>query len=97
MLVSVMGRTEQAVAGAGWAIMLVQSMVGGGMVPLMFMPSWMKVLSNFSAVKWGIYAFEGAIWRGFTLHDMIFPVMVLTLIGIVTFVIGVTILIRYDT
>ncbi len=96
MLVSVMGRTEQAVAGAGWAIMLVQSMVGGGMVPLMFMPSWMKVLSNFSAVKWGIYAFEGAIWRGFSLHDMIFPLVVLTMIGVVTFTIGVTILMRYE-
>ena len=89
MLMSVMGKTEQSVGGAGWAILLIFSMTGGGMVPLMFLPKWMVPVSHLSPVKWGIYALEGAIWRGFTLAEMALPLTVLTLVGLVTFVIGV--------
>jgi ABC-2 type transport system permease protein len=96
MLISVIGRTEQAVAGAGWAIMLVMAMTGGSMVPLMFMPSWMLALSNFSVVKWAIYAFEGAIWRQFTLTQMMLPVGILLGIGLTAYAIGVSILVRTD-
>jgi ABC-2 type transport system permease protein len=56
MFVSVLGKTEQAVAGAGWAIFLVMAMTGGGMVPLMFMPKWFAVISDFSPIKWSILA-----------------------------------------
>ncbi len=96
MLISVIGRTEQAVGGAGWAIMLVMSMVGGGMVPLMAMPSWMLTMSNFSVVKWAIYAFEGAIWRGFTLSQMMLPASILIAVGLAAYAIGVSVLIRID-
>ena len=50
MLVSTLGRTHQSVSGAGWAIMLVMSMTGGGMIPLIAMPAWMQSISNFSLV-----------------------------------------------
>lgn len=82
--------------GAGWAIMLVMAMTGGSMVPLMFMPSWMLTLSNFSVVKWAIYAFEGAIWRQFTLTQMMLPVGILLGIGLAAYAIGVSILVRTD-
>lgn len=65
MLFSTLGKTEGGVAGAGWGIMMPMAMLGGGMVPLLAMPGWMQTASNFSPVKWGIYALEGAIWRGF--------------------------------
>lgn len=91
MLISVMGKTEQAVAGAGWAILLVFSMTGGGMVPLMVMPRWMVTVSNFSPVKWGIYSLEGAIWRGFGWGEMLLPLSVLTGIGLVAYAVGVMI------
>lgn len=96
MLISVLGRTEQAVGGAGWAIMLVMAMTGGSMIPLMAMPSWMLTISNFSVVKWAIYGFEGAIWRGFTLSQMLLPVSILVGIGAVAYGIGVAILVRTD-
>jgi len=96
MLISVMGKTEQAVAGAGWAILLVFSMIGGGMVPLMVMPRWMATISNFSPVKWGIYSLEGAIWRGFGWGEMLFPLSVLTGIGLVAYAVGVMIFRRTD-
>ena len=92
MLISVLGKTEQAVGGAGWAILLVMSMTGGGMIPLMFMPKWMITLSHFSPVKWSILALEGAIWRGFSQTEMLLPLGVLTGIGLVAFAAGVLVL-----
>src|SRR5262249_33636869 len=40
MLTSSLGKTEQAAAGAGWAVMMPLAMFGGAMVPLFAMPSW---------------------------------------------------------
>jgi ABC-2 type transport system permease protein len=96
MLVSVLGKTENSVSGAGWALMLVMSMTGGGMVPLMFMPDWLVTLSNFSPVKWSVLALEGAIWRGFGWSEMLTPLAVLISVGVVGFAVGVTILRRSE-
>ena len=89
MLFSVIGKTEQAVGGMIWAVMLVMALLGGGMVPLFFMPSWLSVLSNFSPVKWAILGMEGAIWRGFTFSEMLLPWGILIGIGIISFIIGI--------
>ena len=88
MALSVIGRTEQAAAGIGWGLSLPFSMLGGGMVPLFLMPEWMQRLANISPMKWTLTAYEGAIWRGFTLTEMLLPCAVLVLIGIVAFSIG---------
>ena len=96
MLLSVLGKTEQAVAGAGWGILIVMAMFGGGMVPLMMMPGWMQRISHLSPVKWGILALEGAIWRGFTLGEMIIPCAILLAVGVICFGAGVTILSRSE-
>lgn len=96
MLISVLGKTEQAVAGAGWAILLIMSMTGGGMVPLMAMPKWMFQLGSISAVKWSILAMEGAIWRGFGVAEMMLPVGILLGMGIVGLGAGSFILSRSD-
>ncbi len=88
MVISTLGRTHQAVAGAGWAILLVMSMTGGGMIPLIAMPSWMAAVSNFSLVKWGVLAIEGAIWRGFSWTEMALPLSILVAVGVVGLVIG---------
>jgi len=96
MLISVLGKTERSVAGAGWGILLVMSMIGGGMIPLMVMPSWMLALSNFSPVKWGILSLEGAIWRGFSLTHMMLPAGILLAVGVIAFTAGASILSRAD-
>ncbi|MBW7906739.1 MAG: ABC transporter permease [Phycisphaerae bacterium] len=88
-LLSVLGRTEQAAGGIGWAILTVMAMLGGGMVPLFFMPTWMQQIGSISPVKWVVYALEGAIWRGFSPAEMLLPCGVLVAIGVVTFAIGV--------
>jgi ABC-2 type transport system permease protein len=94
MLLSVLGRTEQAVGGSAMAIILVMATLGGGLVPLIAMPDWMLTLSNICPAKWGVLALEGAIWRGFDLAEMLLPCGILLLVGALSFGLGVRILSR---
>lgn len=96
MFVSTLGRTEQSVAGAGWAMLMIMAMIGGGMIPLFVMPPWLRSLSHISPVKWGIYAIEGAIWRHFTLAEIAGPCLILLAIGTVFFSLGVFMLRRTE-
>jgi len=89
MLLSVLGKTEQAAAGIGWAVLLVMAMLGGGMIPLFIMPSWMRTVSHISPIKWSMLALEGAIWRQFSLAEMLLPCGILVLVGVVLFAVGV--------
>lgn len=89
MFLSVLGKTEQAASGIGWGIMLVMAMLGGGMIPLFIMPAWMQAISHISPVKWGILALEGAIWRDFTIREMLLPWAILLSVGAIFFTIGV--------
>ena len=70
MMIAGLARTEQAVAGAGWAMLMPMTMFGGGMMPQFIMPGWMQTVGNFSPVKWAILAFECAVWLSFTLSEM---------------------------
>jgi ABC-2 type transport system permease protein len=97
MLISALGRTHQTVSGAGWALLLVMSMTGGGMIPLIAMPPWMQAVSNFSVVKWGVLAVEGAIWRGFSWNEMLVPVSILLAVGSIAFWVGARALHRSET
>lgn len=88
MLLSVLGKTEQSVAGAGWASLIVLSMFGGGMVPLSLMPSWMADAGRISPVRWGIVALEGALFRGFSYQELWQACVVLILTGGCAFALG---------
>lgn len=96
MLLSSLGRSEQAVSGASWAAILIMAMLGGGMVPLIAMPEWLTSLSRVSPVRWGILALEGSIWRGFSAAEMLAPVAVLLGTGLVCFLAGVALLRRRE-
>lgn len=97
MLLSVMGKTEAAAGGIGWAVLLVMAMIGGGMIPLFAMPPWMARLSDLSPVKWSILALEGAIWRTFSPAEMALPCGIMIAIGLVGFTVGSTLLARTET
>jgi ABC-2 type transport system permease protein len=90
MLLSVLGKTEQAVGGSSWGVMITMAMFGGGMIPIFLMPPWMQTASNFSPLKWTTLAIEGAVWRGFTFQEMMRPCAVLIVIGLVAFASGVS-------
>lgn len=88
MLLSVLGRTEQAASGITWTILLGMAMIGGGMVPHFLMPPWIQGLSDYSPVRWAILAMDGAVWRGFTLSEMARPCAALIAVGVGSFAIG---------
>ena len=88
LLVSVLGRTVPAVNATAWALFLAMAMLGGGMLPLVSMPAWMQRVSDLSPVKWGILAFEGAVWRGFSARELAIPCGVLVAVGSTAFLAG---------
>lgn len=94
MLLSVLGRTEQAVGGSALAIMLVMATLGGGLVPLVAMPDWMVTMSHVCPAKWGVLALEGAIWRGFDFTEMLLPCGIQLSVGVLSFGLGARILSR---
>jgi ABC-2 type transport system permease protein len=94
MLLCTLGKTVEGVSGAAWGILMPLAMLGGGMIPLIAMPAWMLTASHFSPVKWGIYALEGAIWRGFSLAEMLLPCGILVGVGAACFAAGVRVLAR---
>lgn len=88
MVMAMLGKTEQSVNGSGWAVNMVMAMLGGCMIPVMFMPEIMKTLSVISPIKWAILSIEGAIWREFSLAEMMLPCGILLTIGAVGIVMG---------
>ncbi|GEM_PF-4169527 len=71
-----------------WAIIMVMAMIGGAMMPLVFMPDWMQKVSNFSIVKWSIYALESGIWRDLSFLEIVKPCGILIGIGLLCFGMG---------
>ncbi len=63
-------------------------------MPLAFMPGWMRNVSHLSPVKWGILAMEGAIWRDFSIAEMLLPCGILIALALTTFLLGVLMLRR---
>ncbi len=92
MIVATLGRTPASVSGAGWAIMMIMSMTGGGMVPLIAMPAWMQRVSDFSLVKYAVLSVEGAVWRGFGWSEMLPVLAILLSAGAAGVVIGTRVL-----
>jgi ABC-2 type transport system permease protein len=88
MLIASLGKTEQSASGAGWAILMPLSMLGGAMVPTFVMPLWMQTVGLISPIRWSLMAMEGAVWRNFTLAEMALPCAILISVGVVCFALG---------
>lgn len=89
LFLNIFGKTEEAVGGAGRAFMLILAMLGGGMIPVIAMPPWMLSASQVSPVRWAATALEGAIWRGYSVSDMLLPCGILVAVGVAAFSVGV--------
>lgn len=88
MLLTGIFRTEGGAEGAGRAIILVLAMIGGGTIPLAFMPPFLLKASMISPFRWAIFAVEGTVWRDLTLVQLLPAFGALLLFGIVGFAVG---------
>ncbi len=88
MALSGLFKNESSARSAGNAIVLVLVMIGGGTIPLAFMPPFLRTASQGSPFSWAILAIEGAVWRGFTFTEMLAPLGILLFIGILGLLLG---------
>lgn len=88
MILGAASRSAGGGAGLGRAVMIMLAMVGGGSIPLQFMPPWMRTASSVSPFKWAVQALDGAIWRDPSPAYMALPLAVLLGVGVVGFLVG---------
>jgi ABC-2 type transport system permease protein len=88
MFLSGVFRTEGGAEGAGRAIVLILAMIGGGTIPLVFMPTFLYNASMISPFRWAIFAIEGAIWRDLSIVQLLPAFGALILFGLVGFAVG---------
>ncbi len=88
MALSGLFKNEGSARSAGNAIVLVLVMIGGGTIPLSFMPPFIRAASQASPFSWAILAIEGAVWRGFAFTEMLPSLCILLFIGALGFLLG---------
>lgn len=88
MALSGLFKNEGSARSAGNAIVLVLVMIGGGTIPLSFMPPFIRAASQASPFSWAILAIEGAVWRDFAFTEMLPSLCILLFIGALGFVLG---------
>lgn len=87
MTLSALGRTERAIGGIGPTVIMLFAALGGSMIPVETMPSWMAPLQSISPVYWAVGAFLD-LMRGEAFSIILQPVAVLFGIGAVLFGFG---------
>lgn len=89
MLIAGLSRTEEGAGGIARGALIVLALIGGGSIPLFFMPKFMRTLSGISPFKWSTEALEGAMWRGWSIGEMLHPILILGAMGAGCFTVGV--------
>lgn len=81
-IASIAQKREQ-IQGLSTLIILVMSAIGGSMIPLFFMPSFMQKIAVVSVNYWSIQGFYDIFWRNLSITDPTFlsRILVLFIIG----------------
>lgn len=96
VLLGVSAKSEQAAAGAGWAVLLACAMLGGAMVPVSLMPDSLREIGAFSPVRWGLSALEIALFRAGGTRDLMRHCAALLALGVGGVAIAAFVLRRTD-
>jgi len=88
MLIAGICRTEAEANGAGRGAILILAMIGGGTIPIFFMPPLLRTLSYGSPFRWVVAAIEGPFWRDTAPAEQVMPLVVLAGIGLLGFLVG---------
>ncbi len=81
MLIAALFRSDDAAQGAGRALVLVMAIIGGGSIPLVFMPDMLRRFSGISPFRWAVSAIEAPLWRGTPWADQWPALLILLAIG----------------
>jgi ABC-2 type transport system permease protein len=88
MLIAGLCKTEAEANGAGRGAILVLALIGGGTIPLFFMPPVLETLSYASPFRWAVMAIEGPFWRDLPVSEQLVPLLVLLSLGLGGFLLG---------
>ena len=88
MFIAGLSRSEEAAGGLARGVLILLAMIGGGSIPLFFMPPFMRTMSNVSPFKWITHALDGAMWGGFSMAELAMPLGILIGVGVLGFAVG---------
>lgn len=88
MLIAGFCRTEAEANGAGRGALLLLALIGGGTIPLFFMPPLLQTLSFASPFRWAVIAIENPFWRDVPAGAQFGPLAVLACLGVGGFAVG---------
>jgi len=69
--------------GAGRSVILILALLGGGSVPLAFMPPALASVSAVSPFRWAIAALEGPLWRGGSMQSQLTAIGAVLVVAVV--------------
>ena len=81
-------RTREQAQMLSTFVILILAAIGGSMVPRFLMPPWLQDLGWWTPHAWVIDAYQGLLWRDAGAADLYKAWIVLTLIGVVGFLIA---------
>jgi len=78
--------TKQQATTISAFLVLLASAIGGSMVPRFMMPPWLQDIGWFTPNAWAIEAYQGIMWRGQSLGDLLPSLSVLAAVALIGFV-----------
>ena len=69
--------------GAGRSVILILALLGGGSVPLAFLPPALASVSAVSPFRWAIAALEGPLWRGGSMQSQLTAIGAVLVVAVV--------------
>ena len=83
IFLAAIARTRQQAQSLSTIIILVMSAIGGSMIPLFIMPSFLQKLAVLSVNYWGIQGFYDVFWRTLPLEAILPKILILMSIGFI--------------
>jgi ABC-type multidrug transport system permease subunit len=69
-------------------VILILALLGGGSVPLAFMPPALASASAVSPFRWAIAALEGPLWRGGSMRSQLVAIGAVLVVAVIAAVIA---------
>lgn len=85
MLIAAAARSEGAAMGMARGVVILLAMIGGGSVPVFFMPPFVQKLSLLSPFRWSQVSIEASLWASYSWGEFALPAGVLLAVAVLGF------------